>query len=150
MKHFAITKRYMPEVQERQLIQYKDTFDGIEEYSLDGFCDGWKKPLSINQIKELVANSSFKVLVIDDTNKKIVGIITALSDNVNWAFIPYLEVLPEYQRQGIGTDLMKRMLANLANINCIDLTCDPEMRPFYERFGMLKSEGMVIRRYLAE
>ena len=117
---------------------------------LEGFCDGWKKPLSPLQLREVIANSTYKVLAIDASKKKAVGIITALSDNVNWAFIPYLEVLPEYQKQGIGTELMKRMLTQLAHITCIDLTFDLEVQPFYERFGMLKSEGMVIRRYLTE
>lgn len=127
-----------------------DYIDHLDYHLLEGFCDGWKKPLSPLQLREVITNSTYKVLAIDAAKSKVVGIITALSDNVNWAFIPYLEVLPEYQKQGIGTELMKRMLAQLAHINCIDLTCDPEVQPFYERFGMLKSEGMVIRRYLDE
>lgn len=131
------------------MIRYCDALEGSERYSLDGFFVGWKKPLSTAQLKELLLNSSFKVLAIDEAKAKIVGIITALSDKVNWAFIPYLEVLPEYQKQGIGKELMRRMLDMLVNLNCVDLTCDPEMQPFYEQFGMLKSEGMVIRRHLS-
>ncbi|MBP7262834.1 MAG: GNAT family N-acetyltransferase [Spirochaetia bacterium] len=127
------------------MIDYRDHLD---DYLLEGFCDGWKKPLSPPKLREVIANSTYKVLAIDTAKSKVVGIITALSDNVNWGFIPYLEVLPEYQKQGIGTDLMKRMLSKLARITCIDLTCDLEVQPFYQRFGMLKSEGMVIRRYL--
>lgn len=129
------------------MINYIDHLEGC---FLEGFCDGWKKPLSPLQLREVIANSTYKVLAIDTATSKVVGIITALSDNVNWAFIPYLEVLPEYQKQGIGTELMRMMLAQLAHINCVDLTCDSEVQPFYERFGMLKSEGMVIRRYLDE
>lgn len=59
-----------------------------------------------------------------------------------------LEVLPEYQNRGIGTELMKRMLELLGTIDCIDLTCDVEMQGFYERFDMLRSTGMVIRKYI--
>lgn len=130
------------------MIEYIDTQDESENYALEGFCDGWKKPLSTVQLQAVINNSTFKVLAIDTANKKIIGIITALSDQTNWAFIPYLEVLPTYQKQGIGNELMQRMLSKLSHINCIDLTCDPERQSFYERFGMLKSEGMVIRRYL--
>lgn len=132
------------------MIEYIDTLDGAENYILEGFCVGWKKPLSAVQLRAVIGNSTFKVLAIDPAKKKVVGIITALSDQTNWAFIPYLEVLPSYQKQGIGKELMQRMLAKLSHINCIDLTCDPEMQPFYQKFGMLKSEGMVIRRYLNE
>lgn len=132
------------------MIEYRDTMDGAEYYTFDGFCVGWKKPLSTVQLRAVISNSTFKILAIDSATTKVVGIITALSDQINWAFIPYLEVLPEYQKQGIGKELMKRMLTKLSQINCIDLTCDPEMQPFYDKFGMLKSEGMVIRRYLSE
>lgn len=130
------------------VIQYHDSLEGLENCSLDGFCEGWKKPLSAVQLQAVINNSTFKVLATDLAEKKVVGIITALSDQTNWAFIPYLEVLPTYQKQGIGKELMQRMLAKLTHINCIDLTCDPEMQSFYEKFGMLKSEGMVIRKYL--
>lgn len=132
------------------MIEYIDKLDWAENYTLDGFCVGWKKPLSIAQLQTVISNSTFKVLAVNPDQKKVVGIITALSDQTNWAFIPYLEVLPSYQKQGIGKELMQRMLSKLSHINCIDLTCDPEMQPFYERFGMLKSEGMVIRRYLQQ
>ena len=43
-----------------------------------------------------------------------------------------------------------RLLAKLQNIQNIDLTCDPELQPFYERFEMLKSSGMVLRKYLTK
>lgn len=130
------------------MIEYIDPLDEAENYTLEGFCEGWKKPLTTPQLRSVINNSTFKVLAVDPDEKKVVGIITALSDQTNWAFIPYLEVLPIYQKQGIGKELMRRMLAKLSHINCIDLTCDPEMQPFYERFRMLKSEGMIIRKYL--
>ncbi|MBN1519502.1 MAG: GNAT family N-acetyltransferase [Spirochaetales bacterium] len=132
------------------MIRYYNSLEHIDCFKIEGFFVGWKKPLSDEQLKNLLINSTYKVLAVDDLNEMVVGIITALSDNTNWAFIPYLEVLPDYQKQGIGKQLMSMMLANLSHINCIDLTCDHEMQPFYEQFGMLRSEGMVIRRYLFE
>lgn len=58
------------------------------------------------------------------------------------------EVLPQYQGKSVGTELMKHMLGLLEHINCIDLTCDPNLQPFYKRFDILESNGMVIRKYL--
>lgn len=87
-------------------------------------------------------------MAYDTEKSRVVGFINALSDNINFAFIPMLEVLPEYQNLGIGTELMKKMLKLLDNIDCIDLTCDIEMQGFYERFDMLKFNGMVIRKYI--
>jgi len=52
-----------------------------------------------------------------------------------------------YRRQGIGRELVMRMLQALRDYRCIDLTCDPALQPFYETCGMLKSVGMAVRDY---
>jgi ribosomal protein S18 acetylase RimI-like enzyme len=70
-----------------------------------------------------------------------------VSDGVSCAYIPHLEVLPAYQGQGIGTELIRQMLAKFRQLYMIDLICDPELQPFYERFGMHKVTGMVVRNY---
>ena len=57
------------------------------------------------------------------------------------AFIPLLEVLPEYQRRGIGSELVRRMLLLLADTYMIDLCCDEELVGFYERFGLADGSG---------
>lgn len=77
----------------------------------------------------------------------MVGFVTAISDGVQSAFIPLLEVLPSYRGKGIGTELMFRILKKLGRIPAIDLTCDPGLQGFYARFGMVPSVGMVIRSY---
>ena len=57
-----------------------------------------------------------------------------------------LEVLPEYQHQSIEITLVAKMLYLLKHINCIDLMCDAELQGFYEQVGMVRSQGMIIRR----
>jgi hypothetical protein len=39
------------------------------------------------------------------------------------------------------------MLAKLSRLYMVDLICDPEAQPFYERLGMKKATGMMVRRY---
>ncbi|MBS4537033.1 GNAT family N-acetyltransferase [Clostridium sp. D2Q-11] len=130
------------------MIKYKINLEGIMESNLQGFFVGWKNPLSTKEHIKILENSQYKVLAIDTDTGKVIGFINALSDNVNFAFIPMIEILPEYQEKGIGTELMNRMLEELKDIPCIDLMCDKEMQSYYERFDMLKSHGMVLRRYL--
>ena len=77
----------------------------------------------------------------------MVGFITAVSDGISCAYIPHLEVLPTYQGQGIGTALLRRMLERLHYLYMIDLVCDPDLQPFYERAGMRAVVGMVMRNY---
>ncbi|MBA2682288.1 MAG: GNAT family N-acetyltransferase, partial [Ktedonobacteraceae bacterium] len=72
---------------------------------------------------------------------------TAITDHVLCAYIPLLEVLPSYQGQGIGTELVRRMLEKLNNIYMVDLLCDPDLQPFYARAGMQPTTGMLLRNY---
>jgi len=55
-------------------------------------------------------------------------------------------VLPTYQSQGIGQALMTRILDRLDHLQNVDLLCDPDAVPFYERFGMKPAGGMALRR----
>ena len=130
------------------MIKYLYSLDRITAEQLEGFFVGWADPLTPEEHLQALKNSEYLVLAYDTEKEKVVGFINALSDEVNFAFIPMLEVLPAYQDQGIGQELMRKMLALLNHLNCIDLTCDQELQPFYERFGMLRSQGMVIRKHL--
>ena len=55
-------------------------------------------------------------------------------------------MLPSYRGRGIGSELVTRLLDELEGFYAVDLMCDPELQPFYERFGMQRAAGMVIRR----
>ena len=125
-------------------IVYKDNIENITPSMLDGFCIGWARPLSGVQLFKILKNSYKFTLAMD--GDKIAGFVQAISDEVKFAFIPMLEVLPEYQGMGIGTELMKNLLLQLKDIDNIDLICDPDLQPYYEKLGMIKYSGMVIRK----
>ena len=127
-------------------IKYIDNINMINSNQLEGFFVGWKMPLTPERHYALLCGSTHFIVAL--VNDKVVGFITALSDGVASSFIPLIEVLPEYQKQGIGSELMMRMLAKLEDITNVDITCDPELQSFYARFNMLRSTGMVLRKYL--
>lgn len=129
-------------------IFYRDTLDQLQPQQLKGFFVGWTSPLTPEQHFKVLKNSYKFLLAYDEETQQIVGFINCLSDGIQSAFIPLLEVLPEYQGLGIGTQLMQKMLKSLEHINAIDLTCDEDMIPFYQRLDMLQSNSMVIRNYL--
>ncbi len=126
-------------------IRYAMGVEGITPGMLTGFFQSWKRPLSPEAHLHVLKGSRHVILAIDDEAARVVGFINALGDGVQSAFIPLLEVLPEYRRKGIGRDLVKRALDLLRDYPCIDLTCDPALQPFYEKSGMQRSVGMVIR-----
>jgi ribosomal protein S18 acetylase RimI-like enzyme len=128
-------------------VDYRDSLDGITPDMLEGFFRGWKAPNTPGAHLQIMRNSNYAVLAVDPARRKVVGFVTALTDGIQAAYIPLLEVLPDYQRRGIGTELMKRILKKLEGTPAIDLTCDPQLQKFYSRFGMQPSVGMVIRDY---
>jgi GNAT superfamily N-acetyltransferase len=61
------------------------------------------------------------------------------------AYVPLLEVLPEFQGRGIGSELVRRALELVGDRYMVDLLCDEELVPFYERFGLRRAVGMALR-----
>jgi ribosomal protein S18 acetylase RimI-like enzyme len=112
-----------------------------------GFFVGWPNPPSSEMHYKLLKNSYKAVIVIEKDTKQVVGFINAVSDGVLSAYIPLLEVLPEYQNQGIGKKLIQLLLEELKDIYMIDLMCDKELQPYYEKVGMVKAKGMISRNY---
>jgi len=129
------------------MITYIDSVEGITANQLHGFFVGWPNPPSPETHLKLLTNSDQIVLAVDNELGRVIGFISAISDGVLSAYIPLLEVLPDYQRRGIGQELTRQMLEKLNGLYMIDLTCDRELEPFYARFGMKPGSGMIIRNY---
>jgi ribosomal protein S18 acetylase RimI-like enzyme len=128
------------------MIEYLTTVDGVEPRDLEGFFVAWPTPPSTERHLELLRRSEHVVLARDEESGRVVGFVSAVGDGVLSAFIPLLEVLPEHQGRGIGTELVQRMLALLEDRYMVDLCCDESLAPFYERFGMSRLVGMSLRQ----
>jgi ribosomal protein S18 acetylase RimI-like enzyme len=122
-----------------------ETSPSLVEADLVGFFVGWPRPLSAGRHVMVLRGSDFVVVARDGETGPVVGFVTAVGDGVLSAFIPLLEVLPEYQGRGIGTELVRRMHGLLEGMYMVDLCCDEELVAFYERFGMSRWVGMGIR-----
>jgi ribosomal protein S18 acetylase RimI-like enzyme len=129
------------------MISHTDSLARISAGNLGGFFVGWPNPPSPETHLKLLRNSDHVVLALDEETGNAVGFITAISDGVLSAYIPLLEVLPAYRGKGIGQELIRRMLAKLSGLYMVDLICDPEAQPLYERLGMKKATGMMLRNY---
>lgn len=127
-------------------VVYQTDLQGISAASLEGFFVGWRCPLAPSTHYEVLDKSEHRVIARDPQTGKVVGFINAFSDQRCFAFISLLEVLPNYQKRGIGTALVEKMLALLSHYQGVDLLCDEELQSFYQRFGMSKTQGMCIRR----
>ncbi len=126
-------------------ITYQETTEGIGPNDLQGFFVGWPDRPSPENHMAILMGSDLVALALSDKSR-VVGFVTAITDGVSCAYIPHLEVLPEWQGDGIGTELMRRMMAELETIRAIDVICDEEVRGFYERLGFKAWRGMIIRK----
>lgn len=132
----------------KRSISFQDHCDNIEAEQMQGFFQGWSSPHSPQTHLDILKGSTWFWLAVDTESSRVVGFVTAISDGIQSAFIPMHEVLPEYKNEGIGTELMNRILKSCENIQAIDLMCDPELQDYYKRFDMFPSTGMIIRSYL--
>lgn len=129
------------------MIRYTESIAGIEPAHLHGFFHGWPNPPDEETHLRLLDKSDLVVLAREGAIGPVVGFVTALTDGVLCAYIPLLEVLPAYRHQGIGRELMRRLLDRLGPLYMVDVLCDPELEAFYERFAMRPAFAMARRDY---
>jgi len=128
-------------------IQFKNTKEGVRNYNVGNFFAEWQKKPSKEIFYKSVEGSDYVVLAIDQSTNSIIGYITAISDGVLSAYIPFLEVDVVYQKLGVGKKLLKLMLQKLDKFYMIDLICDKEMAGFYEEAGLESWHAMIKRNY---
>lgn len=128
-------------------IRYENSIINITSDDLKGFFVGWPNPPSPEVHLRLLDRSDYRWLAVDEASGHVVGFITAISDQVLCAYIPLLEVLPEYQGLDIGRQLVERMLETLKDYYMVDLLCDAELQPFYRKMGLHPTTGMLKRNY---
>jgi len=132
-------------------IQYtKDVNKITDDMLAGGFFVNWPNhPDAATHLKILMGSYCSFVAIEKETNK-VIGFINAVSDGVLTAYIPLLEVLPEYQGKGIGKELVRLILEELKDLYMIDICHDEELAPYYEKFGAFPSHSSVFRNYNAQ
>jgi ribosomal protein S18 acetylase RimI-like enzyme len=86
-------------------------------------------------------------LVTAWNGSKLVGLGNAISDGFLVVYYPHLLVLPDYQRRGIGGELMRRLMARYQGFHQHILVADGRALDFYRKCGFEragKSEPMWI------
>jgi ribosomal protein S18 acetylase RimI-like enzyme len=120
--------------------------DGLSGDDMTGFFEGWPNPPSPERQAAILCAAD-EVVVVRTDDGTVIGFVTAITDRVFAAYIPLLEVLPEWRHQGIGSMLITAMLDRLEDCYMIDLVCDDEVVPFYERLGGTPLNAVAWRRF---
>lgn len=95
-----------------------------------------------------IQNSLLTIAAIDEG--KLVGLIRVVGDGVSIIYIQDLLVDPQYQKQGIGSQLVKQVLTRYQSVRQkVLLTIDePGTRFFYEKCGFSScDQGQLVAFY---
>ena len=97
---------------------------------------GWTNYTNQPQILEQALPHSLAVYLAFD-GEKIVGLIRLVGDGFSSVFVQDLIVLPSYQRQGIGSALMKEALEDYKDAYQVQLVTNQTERTlgFYRSMG---------------
>ena len=101
----------------------------------------WQGDYDIERTQTALSKT-INITVYDD--QLLVGCLRILSDGCYFGTITELLVLPEYQRQGIGSRLLQ--LAKEHTPTLLYFGAQPGMEPFYEKNGCQKS----LKSYIIE
>lgn len=129
------------------MITYRTDIDDLQATELEGFFVGWPSHPDAETHLRILENSDAVALAIDSDADRVVGFANAISDGILAAYIPLLEVLPDWQERGIGSRLVETLCDQLDDLYMIDAVCDEGLRPFYERLGFQALTGMAKRNY---
>lgn len=96
------------------------------------------------RIKKLVKNANIS-LVARNSEGKIAGVLFGLTDYAYWLYITDLGVDRDYERLGIGTNLMKTAhnIAGGEKDIAVYLIANENAVPFYQKLGMKKSDEVM-------
>ena len=104
---------------------------------------GWTNYLErIGILEEAYANSLCVLGAYD--SDRLVGIIRTVGDGQTIVFVQDIIVLPEYQRKGIGTKLLKTVVEKYKNVYQMELLTDntEKTKAFYRSVGFSASDDM--------
>ena len=97
----------------------------------------WTNYTQNPEMLEVAYKNSLHVLAAFNEKGILVGVLRAVGDGASILFIQDILVTPEYQHQGIGTELLQQTLEKYKNVYQIQLTTDNSMKTisFYESNG---------------
>ena len=97
---------------------------------------GWTNYTNQPQMLEQSLAHSLAIYVARD-GEEIVGLVRLVGDGFSSVFVQDLIVLPTYQRQGIGSDLMKEALGHYKDAYQVQLATDQTEKNlgFYRSLG---------------
>ena len=103
---------------------------------------GWDA--RVEKFKKKLGNTYFCVACFKDDN--LVGYLDVVSDGIDDAYIRDLVVHPDYQRRGIGLNLLNMVIKRVKSdgIKMVNVIFEPRLEKFYKRANfVIMSAGQI-------
>jgi ribosomal protein S18 acetylase RimI-like enzyme len=127
-------------------IVYRDDHDiDLDQLTILFNAVGWeRRTADRDRLAQLVRGSMFVVSAWE--GDRLVGFARAISDGAANAYISTVAVLPDYQKRGIGREIIRRLIADRDGIQFV--LHSAHAYPFYLRLdaGFEPIDNMLVRR----
>ncbi|AFY53698.1 acetyltransferase (GNAT) family protein [Rivularia sp. PCC 7116] len=119
-------------------IEYKHTRNlSIDDILILYQANNWSSAKKPNELYNALMNSHS--LISAWNQEKLVGLINSITDGYLVVYYPHLLVLPEYQKQGIGLNLLKIITQKYQDFHQQILVAEAETVGFYYKCGFRKA-----------
>lgn len=110
---------------------------------------GWTNYTSCPETLEKAYKNSLCILGAFE-KEKLVGVVRVVGDGISIVFVQDILVLPEYQRQGVGSALMRAILKKYASVYQVELLTDSteKSKAFYSSVGLVPVSELGCSAYI--
>ena len=110
---------------------------------------GWTNYTSCPEMLEEAYKNSLCILGAFE-KEKLVGVVRVVGDGISIVFVQDILVLPEYQRQGVGSALMRAILKKYASVYQVELLTDSteKSKAFYSSIGLVPVSELGCSAYI--
>ena len=110
----------------------------------------WTARRTPADVERMLAGTDVVLGLVERSTDQLVGFARALTDSVYLAVILDVIVASSHRGQGLGRRLMDELLAHapLNAVDSVEVVCQPELVPFYRRWGFTDQVGrsLLMRR----
>lgn len=103
----------------------------------------WTAERTEAETLRILARSDAVVAVTHRGSGRLVGFARALTDETYLAVVLDVIVAPDMRGAGVGVTVMDAVLGHprLAGVKSVELICQPDLMPFYRRWGFTEKVG---------